>query len=77
MNSEEVPPLELVFSVNVIEDSQGDGNMLCAISTVLSDLLLQIHTGYEPGPISGSQLVKSVFWTTVSQKVGKKVVIDP
>ena len=39
-SGEEKVPLQILMSLNVIQDSQQDGNLFCALSTVASDLLL-------------------------------------
>jgi hypothetical protein len=36
-------PLQIMMSLNVIQDNEQDGNLLCALSSVASDLLLQIY----------------------------------
>jgi hypothetical protein len=38
---ENLKPLEILMSLNVIQDSQCDGNLFCALSSVANDLLLQ------------------------------------
>lgn len=66
-------PLQIVMSLNVIQDNEQDGNLFCALSSVASDLLLQIYQRYVKGP----KLVKKVFWSTIAFKSNSKVVIDP
>ena len=67
---ESLKPLEVLMSLNVIQDSQTDGNLLCALSSVSNDLLLQVHS-------FNQNLVKCLFWSTVCLKTQSKVVIDP
>ena len=66
-------PLQIMMSLNVIQDNEQDGNLLCALSSVASDLLLQIHQRFE----KGEQLVQKVFWSSIAFKSNSKVVIDP
>lgn len=69
-NEESKKPLEILMSLNVIQDSQTDGNMFCALSSVANDLLLQVHK-------NNQNLVKNLFWSTICLKTQTKVVIDP
>jgi hypothetical protein len=69
-DSESLKPLEVLMSVNVIQDSQTDGNLLCALSSVCNDLLLQLHS-------FNQNLVSNLFWSTICLKTQTKVVIDP
>jgi len=66
-------PLQIMMSLNVIQDNEQDGNLLCALSSVASDLLLQIYQRFE----KGEQLVQKVFWSSIAFKSNSKVVIDP
>ena len=70
--SEKVP-LQIIMSLNVIQDSQQDGNLFCALSSVANDLLLQIHQKYKKGP----EMICKLFWSSVALKTSSKVVIDP
>ena len=38
--------LEIIMSLNVIQDTAEDGNLLCCMATTANDLLLQIHQQY-------------------------------
>jgi hypothetical protein len=79
----DVPPLDLVISVTVVQDLEQDGNLINCLACTTNDLLMQLYQKYEVRGldrqllIRGAQIVKKLFWSTLVVKVDSKMVIDP
>mmetsp|Transcript_17761 Transcript_17761/g.30071 ORF Transcript_17761/g.30071 Transcript_17761/m.30071 type:complete len:199 (-) Transcript_17761:22-618(-) len=75
--------LEIVLNLDVIQDANQDGNLFTPLSSAATDILLQIHRGFElkneKGEVvlRGSDLVSSIFWRTLVLKVENKMLVDP
>ena len=70
--------LEIIMSLNVIQDSAQDGNLMCALVATASDLLLQIHQFYSYSQaLTGKQIVNKAIFSTIALKAASKALIDP
>jgi len=62
----------LTLTLNVIQDTQSDGNLICALISVANDLLIQLSKVELP-----FKIVEKFIWTTTALQTPSKVLIDP
>lgn len=77
----EFTPLEIMISLNVIQDDKKDGNLNCALIAAVNDILQQIHLltqqAQSDSIFKNLSIVKKFVFSTTCMKMNEKVIVDP
>ena len=77
----EFTPMEIVISLNVIQDDKKDGNLNCALIAAVNDILQQIHlhtqNAQSDSMFKNLDIVKKFVFATTCMKMNEKVIVDP